>query len=64
MGFASPFPQTAYSGLKFFFQQEWQFVLRVTPGVVPLFAPLGEASRDAFLPDLLGGRREEVNDSL
>jgi hypothetical protein len=32
---APNFPQTAYSGLQKSFQQEWQFVQRVTKGIGP-----------------------------
>ena len=37
---------------------------RASPSVGPLFAPLEVILRDNFLPDLLGGRIEDVYDSL
>ena len=57
-------PQTASANLMMLIQQEWKFALGVNPIVGPLLAPLETAMWDNFLPDLLGGSREEVTNSL
>ena len=62
--FARASHQTAYSRLTMSLQQEWKFVHNLTPSVRPLFETLEVHLRDTFLPELMGGRREEVTDSL
>ena len=56
--------QTDYVGLTISLQQYWQFVKNITPSFGTLFAPLEAALRVNFLSSLLGGRREEVANSL
>ena len=53
-----------YVELIMLLQQEWQFFQSVTPSVGTLFKPLEVALRYDILPDLLGGRREVLTDSL
>jgi hypothetical protein len=50
---ARRFPQTAYAGMTFSLQQEWQYLHRGTPGVAKYFAPLEKAISESFLPALL-----------
>ena len=55
--------QSAYAGLQKSFQQEWEFVQRVTPGIGDAFIPVVKSLRENFLPDLYkelgeGGTRE------
>ena len=47
------YPQTAYAGLTASLQAEWQYVMRVVPGISYLFTPLEEALRGHFLPNLV-----------
>ena len=51
---AKRFPQTAYAGLTFSMQNEWQYVQRTVPGIAALFDPLEKEIRSNFLPVLLG----------
>ena len=44
--------QSAYAGLQMYFQQEWAFVQRVTPGLSAAFGLVEEALREVFLPAL------------
>ena len=62
--FARELPQMVYAGLMMLLQQEWKFVCRVTPGFGTLFVSLEAELWDEFLLALLGGRREEVTESL
>lgn len=50
---AKRFPQTAYAGLTFSLQNEWQYVMRTVPGIAALFDPLEKEIRSNFLPALL-----------
>ena len=45
-------------------QQELQLLQRVTPGIRHIFLPLEEVLREDFLPSLLGGPKEEVDEAL
>ncbi|KAL7503120.1 hypothetical protein ACHAXN_000965, partial [Cyclotella atomus] len=51
---AKRFPQTAFAGLTFSLQSEWQYVQRTVPGIAALFDPLEKEIRTNFLPVLLG----------
>ena len=51
-GVAHKHPQSSYAGLQNSFQQEWDFVQRVTPGVGAAFGPVKEALREVFIPAL------------
>ena len=62
--FARATHQTDYTVMNMSLNKEWHFVQCATPGVGPLFKPPETVLRDDFLPDLLGGRRDEVTDSL
>ena len=53
-------PQSAYTVLQKYLQQEWAFVQRVTPGVGDAFVPVDEALREIFVPALYEGLREGV----
>ena len=57
-GVALKNPQSAYAGLQKSFQQEWDFVQRVTPGVGAAFGPVKEALREVFIPALFWGLTE------
>jgi hypothetical protein len=57
---ARRYPQTAYAGLSWSLQAEWQYLQRVTPDLSPAFAPLEEAIATVFLPALLDTTIEEV----
>ena len=43
---------------------EWKFFQCKPPGVGPLFAPLDAVLREKIILALIGGKREEVTDSL
>jgi hypothetical protein len=51
---ARKFPQTAFAGMAFSLQSEWQYVLCTVPGIATLFDPLEKEIRSNFLPALLG----------
>ena len=59
-GVAQKHPQSAYTGLQKFFQQEWDFVQRVTPGVGEYFGPVEDALKETFVTALFKGLREGV----
>ena len=52
--YAGKYPQTAYVGLSKSFQQEWQYVQRVTPGIGAFFQPVEKAIKEKFRPALFG----------
>jgi hypothetical protein len=54
------YPQTAYAGLAFSLQAEWQYVQRVTPHLDEAFAPLELAIAQIFIPALLNSTIEEA----
>jgi hypothetical protein len=51
---AKRYPQTAYAGMARSLQMEWQYTLRVIPGVAELFEPLAKVIAEECLPALLG----------
>jgi hypothetical protein len=57
---ATRYPQTAYAGLAFSLQAEWQYVQRVTPHLDKAFAPLELAIAQIFIPALLNSTIEEA----
>ena len=54
-GVTQKHPQSAYTGLQKFLQQEWDFVQRVTPGVGDSFGPVEEELKETFVPELFKG---------
>jgi hypothetical protein len=54
-------PQTAYTGITFCLQNEWQYILCVVPNTAPFFAPLEKEIRTNFLPALLGIPLTEID---
>jgi hypothetical protein len=64
---AKQYPQTAYSGMARSLQMEWQYTLRVIPGVAALFQPLAQVIAEEYLPALLeesGAFPEGLRDRL
>jgi len=57
------YPQTAYAGLTKSLQPEWQYVMRVVPGIGEKFAPVEEAIATKFLPALFQAK-EALPDDL
>ena len=57
---AKKYPQAAYAGLTKSFQNEWQYSMRVLPGISEKFAPVEKALAEEFLPALLGATVEEI----
>ena len=57
---ATRYPQTAYAGLAFSLQAEWQYVQRVIPHLDEAFAPMELAIAQIFIPALLNCTIEEV----
>ena len=57
---AKRYPQTAYAGMAFSLQAEWQYLQRVTEGVGEHFAPIEEAIAGVFLPALFQLKKEEI----
>ena len=53
-------PQSAYAVLQKSFQQEWEFVQRVTQGVLDAFVLVEKALRETFLSVLFQGLGEEA----
>ncbi len=51
---ANCYPQTAYAGFTFCFQNEWQYVQRVVADTGPFFQLLEKEIWMSFLPALLG----------
>ena len=56
------YPQTAYAGLVWCLQAEWQYLCRVCPGVGPHLQPIEDALRLRFIPAVLGHKGYEVTD--
>ena len=52
---AGKHPQTTYTVLQKFLQQEWDFVQRVTPYIETAFQIIEDSLRDVFLLALLKG---------
>ena len=53
-------PQTAFAGLAFSLQSEWQHLQRVTSGAKDAFAPIEQAIEKEFLPALFDLPEEEI----
>ena len=56
------FPQTAYVGLCWSLQAEWQYLSRVSPRAAAHLGPVEEALRDIFIPALFGRPTMKVTD--
>ena len=57
---AKQFPQTAYAGLAWSLQLEWQYLQRVTPGIAESFSPIEDAIATEFLPALFDATAKEL----
>ena len=56
------YPQTAYAGLVWCLQAEWQYLCRVLPGVGEHLRPIEVALRKEFIPAVLGHKGMVVSD--
>ena len=56
------FPQTAYVGLTWSLQAEWQYLSRVSPRAAEHLGPIEDALRKVFLPALFGRPNMTVSD--
>ena len=56
------YPQTAYAGLVWCLQAEWQYLCRVCPGVGEHLRPIEEAPRKDSIPAVLGHKGMIVSD--
>jgi hypothetical protein len=57
---ADRWPQTAYAGLNFVLQNQWQYVKRVVLDTGAFFEPVEQALRQEFIPALMGLPKEEI----
>ena len=60
---ATRFRQTAYDGLMWSLQEEWQYLSRVSLRAAEHLGPVKTGLQDAFLPSLFGRPNMVVNDS-
>ena len=58
---ADRLPQTAYSGLNFVLQNQWQYVQRVILDTGAFFEPVERALRQEFIPALMGLPKDEIS---
>jgi hypothetical protein len=56
------YPATAYVGLVWSLQAEWQYLCRVSPRAGPHLQPVEEALRKKFIPTLFGRLGMVMND--
>ena len=56
------YPQSAYTGLVWSLQAEWQYFCRVCPRAREFLGPVEAALREKFLPALLGRPGEAITD--
>ena len=59
-GVSRKHPQSAYTGLQKSLQQEWEFVLRVTPGIGDAFGPVETALKETCVPALFEGMGDGI----
>ena len=59
-GVAHWHPQTTYTGLKKYLQQECAFLQRVTPGIGMAFQPVEDKLRETLLPSLFQGDTSHI----
>ena len=57
---AVKWPQTAYAGLNFVLQNQWQYAQRVVMDTGAFFDPVERALREEFIPALLGMPKEDI----
>ena len=57
------FPQSAYVGLAWSLQAEWQYLSRVSPRAAEHLGPVEKALREDFIPSLFGRPNMMVNDA-
>ena len=57
------YPQTAYAGLVWCLQAEWQYLCRICPGVGEHLRPIEVALRERFIPAVLGHKGYVPSDS-
>jgi hypothetical protein len=61
-GVAIRFPQSAYVGLAWSLQAEWQYLLQVSPQAAEYLGPVEDTLRQIFLPALFGRPNMTVSD--